>query len=159
MRIKGYKSQGFEIVYVDESGFATDMPRTRGYSKRGERCWGICDWHAKGRINVIGAIVEFVFVTVCLFNSYIDSDIFYAWLTEDLLPKISSRSVIVMDNATFHKRRDMIDAIESRGHILEYLPPYSPDLNPIENKWSVAKAFRKKKKISVEETFLNYDKL
>jgi len=146
-------------VYVDESGFALDMPRLRGYCKIGKRCWDSCDWHAKGRINVIGAIIGFTFLTVCLFDSYIDSDIFYAWLTQDLLPKISLPSVIVMDNATFHKRKDMVEAIEREGHILEYLPPYSPDLNPIEHKWFVAKAKRKKERISVDDVFKKYDKL
>ncbi len=53
----------------------------------------------------------------------------------------------------------MVDAIDKEGHILEYLPPYSPDLNPIGHKWFVAKAFRKRNKISVDDTFKNYDKL
>ena len=69
---------------------------------------------------------------------------FYAWLTLDLLPKIQPDTVIVMDNATFHKRADMIQAIESHGCIVEFLPTYSPDLNPIEHKWAQAKALRKK---------------
>ncbi|WP_395168533.1 transposase [Piscirickettsia salmonis] len=59
---------------------------------------------------------------------------FYAWLVKDLLPKLPAHSVIVMDNARFHKRSDMIEAIEEQGHTLEYLPSYSPDLNPIERK-------------------------
>jgi len=49
-----------------------------------------------------------------------------------------------MDNATFHKREDMKKAIEEAGAILEYLPPDSPDLNPIEHKWAQAKAIRRK---------------
>ena len=65
-------------------------------------------------------------------------------ITLDLLPKIQPDTVIVMDNATFHKRADMIQAIESHGCIVEFLPTYSPDLNPIEHKWAQAKALRKK---------------
>ena len=133
------------------------MPRTRGYTEIGKRCYGLCDWHAKGRVNVIGAIIGLSFITVCLFERYINSDIFYDWLTQDLLPKIAWPSVIVMDNATFHKRNDMVKAIEDKGHFLEYLPPYSPDLNPIEHKWFVAKALRKRKHLSVEDTFSKYD--
>lgn len=120
------------------------MPRTHGYSMKGIRCHGTQDWHAKGRINVIGAIVDFVFLTVSLFDSNINSEIFYAWLLQDLLPKVEAGTVIVMDNATFHKRKDMIEAIAKKGAILEYLPPYSPDLNPIEKKWAQAKAIRRK---------------
>ncbi len=71
----------------------------------------------------------------------------------------SYKPVIVMNNATFHKRKDMADAIEKEVYILEYLPPYSPDLNPIEHKWFAAKALRKREKITVEDTFKKYDKL
>ena len=129
---------------MDESGFSKDMPRTHGYSKKGERCYGVQDWNAKGRTNAIGAIIGFTFLTVALFDTTINSDIFYAWLTQDLLPKIPTNSVIVMDNASFHKRDDMKKAIADAGVILEYLPPYSPDLNTIEHKWAQAKASRKK---------------
>ena len=62
------------------------QPRTHGYSKRGYRCFGTHDWHSKGRVNAIGAIIDFVFVAVGLFNGSINSDVFYAWLTSTLLP-------------------------------------------------------------------------
>jgi transposase len=57
-----------------------------------------------------------------------------------------------MDNATFHKRKKMIELIE-KGHILEYLPPYSPDLNPIEKKWAQAKAIRRQQNCSIDNLF------
>lgn len=87
---------------------------------------------------------------------------FYAWLVQDLLPKVPKSSVIVMDNATFHKRQDMIKAIDDSGCTLEFLPPYSPDLNPIEHKWAQAKSIRKQHRCSVDELFsvhMLYDKL
>ncbi len=120
------------------------MPRSHGYSVKGIRCHGTRDWHAKGRTNVIGAIKGFAFLTVSLFDSNINADIFHTWLTQDLLPKMDAGSVLVMDNATFHKRKDMLEAIAEKGIILEFLPAYSPDLNPIEHKWAQAKAIRKK---------------
>ncbi|OAJ33299.1 transposase [Piscirickettsia salmonis] len=52
-KIKRYAGYGRPIVYLDESGFATDMPRKRGYSQKGTRCYGVHNWHEKGRINVI----------------------------------------------------------------------------------------------------------
>ena len=58
-----------------------------------------------------------------------------------------------MDNATFHKRLDIQQAIIDAGHILEYLPAYSPELNPIEHKWAQSKAIRRRKKCTVEELF------
>ena len=69
-----------------------------------------------------------------LFDSYVDSEVFYAWITQDLLPKLSPHSVIVMDNASFHKWEETTQAIEQVGHTIEFLPTYSPDLNPIEKK-------------------------
>ncbi len=129
------------------------MPRTHGYSDRGERCYGEHDWHSRGRINAIGAIIQHTFLTACLFDTNINSDIFYAWLIQDLLPKLRAKGVIVMDNATFHKRSDMKQAIICAGHTLLYLPPYSPDLNPIEKKWAQVKAVRKQRRCSAHECF------
>jgi transposase len=145
--------EGRNLVYLDESGFAVDHPRTHGYSQRGRRCHDLKNWHEKGRINAIGAIIGFAFLALSLFSCNVDSDVFYAWLNEDLLPKTPSGSVIVMDNASFHKRNDMIELIESAGHSLLFLPPYSPDLNPIEHKWAQAKAIRRKKGCDVMELF------
>ncbi len=148
-----YTKKGRIIVYIDESGFAHDMPRTHGYSTKGERCYGEQDWHAKGRTNVIGAIINNQLLTICLFDTNINSDVFYAWLTQDLIPKLPKKSVIVMDNATFHKRTDMKDIIKKEKHTFLYLPSYSPDLNPIEKKWAQYKALRKQKRCSVFELF------
>jgi transposase len=58
-----------------------------------------------------------------------------------------------MDNAAFHKRQDIQDDIEQAGHILEYLPPYSPDLNSIEHKWAQVKALRRQRRCSIDELF------
>lgn len=143
------------IVYLDESGFAVDSPRTHGYTKIGNRCYAKKDWHARGRINAIGAIIGFTLLTVCLFSDNINSDVFCAWLTEDLIPKTPLHSVIVMDNASFHKRADMIELIEQAGHIVLFLPPYSPDLNPIEQKWAQAKAIRRRTNCSPYDLFSN----
>ena len=129
------------------------MPRRYGYAKRGERCYGQHDWHAKGRVNVIGAIIGAVFITLSVFPCYVNSDVFYAWLTQDLLPKTSKDAVLVMDNASFHKRDDMFDAINQHGCTVEFLPPYSPDLNPIEKKWAQVKAIRRAKRCSLDELF------
>lgn len=156
-RIKAYEDAGRTIIYVDESGFAKDMPRTHGYAAKRQRCYGIKDWHAKGRINVIGAIQNFAFLTASLFDVNINSDIFYVWLTRDLLPKMEAGSVLVMDNATFHKRKDMLEAIADSGIILDFLPPYSPDLNPIEHKWAQAKAIRKNLRCdNIDELFAEH---
>jgi transposase len=152
-KIKAYQVNKRTLVYIDESGFAHDMPRTRGYASKGQPCYGVQDWHAKGRTNVIGALIGKLLLTVGLFTTNINADIFCAWAEQDLIPKLPAHSVIVMDNATFHKRQDIKNAILKAGHSLEYLPAYSPDLNPIEQKWAHAKAMRKKSRCSIDQLF------
>ena len=129
------------------------MPRTKGYSKKGQRCYGTQDWSAKGRTNVIGALLGGVMLSCWLCSFNVDSDVFHAWTINDLLPKLPPGSVVIMDNATFHKRSDTQKAIKDADHTLEYLPPYSPDLNLIEHKWAQAKAIRRKTGETVKEIF------
>ena len=141
------------IVYLDESGFAHDMPRTHGYATRGKRCYGVRDWGAKGRTNVIGTLIGASLLTVSTFTTNINGDIFHRWIVNDLIPKLPANTVVVMDNASFHKRQDTQEVLKQKGHTLEYLPPYSPDLNPIEHKWPQAKSIRRKTKCSINQIF------
>jgi transposase len=129
------------------------MPRTHGYCAKGTRCYGVRDWGAKGRTNVIGAIISGLMLTANVFATNVNSDVFHGWVTQCLIPKCPPNAVIVMDNATFHKRKDTQDAIHKAGYTLEYLPTYSPDLNPIEPKWAQAKAIRRKYQCSIEDIF------
>ena len=133
------------------------MPRTHGYAKKGRRCFGTHDWGAKGRTNVIGALLGSFLLTVSLFETTINTVIFNQWVLQDLIPKLPPESVVVLDNATFHKGKEMINALESLGHSVLYLPPYSPDLNPIEQKWAQAKSRRRKFQCSVENLFVEQD--
>lgn len=133
------------MVYVDESGFEGESFRTHGYATRGQPCYGIHNWHKQGkRCNAIGALGKQGLFALRLFDGAVDSDVFYAWVTQALLVELTEKSVIVMDNAAFHKRKDIVEAIEREGHVLLWLPPYSPDLNPIEKLWAWIKSLRKK---------------
>jgi transposase len=151
--IQKLKDEGKTIVYIDESGFAHDMPRTHGYSDKGKRCYGVHDWGAKGRTNVIGALIGNALLTVMLLSGVVNTGVFTSWIQEDLLPKLPPKSIIVMDNATFHKGEKMKLSITNAGHTLLYLPPYSPDLNPIEHKWAESKHTRRKLTCSIDELF------
>ncbi len=147
------KSAGHHLVFIDESGFSHSMPRIYGYSNKGERCYGSHDWGAKGRINVIGALIEKDLLVADLFQTNINTRTFNNWVTKSLIPKLPNKSVLIMDNATFHKGAQIKQSIEEAGHILIYLPPYSPDLNPIEHKWAEKKAERRKTQINIEQLF------
>jgi transposase len=129
------------------------MPRTHGYSLKGQRCYGVRAWGERGRINVIGALLENQLITVSLFEGTINSATFTSWIEQDLIPKLPNNSVVVMDNATFHKDKIMQEQLFLAGFTLEYLPPYSPDLNPIEHKWAQAKSIRRKTNCTIDELF------
>ena len=73
-----------------------------------------------------------------------------------LLPNLSNESVIVMDNAIFHKGKEMEKLIENAGHSLLYLPLYSPDLNSIEKKWAQTKHIRCKTGCSIDQVFNSF---
>ena len=152
-KVSEFKKAQRPLVFLDESGFSHDMPRTHGYALRGERCYGTQDWGAKGRTNVMGALLGGVLLTVSLFQTTINTAVFNGWVEQDLLPQLPPQSVVIMDNATFHKSQDMQEMLQKAGHTLLYLPPYSPDLNPIEHKWAQAKAYRRRFGCSVNDLF------
>ena len=105
------------------------MPRTHGYSDKGKRCYGTHDWGARGRTNVIGALIGSALVAIGLISGSVNTVVFTSWIQHSLLPNLLSKSVIVMDNASFHKGTDIQNMIENSGHTLLYLPPYSPSLS------------------------------
>lgn len=129
------------------------MPRTHGYSLKGKRCYGKHNWGAKGRTNVIGALLSSVLLTIGLFETTINTDIFNSWMIQDLIPQLPPNSIIVMDNASFHQGIEMKEALEKQGLELMYTPTYSPDLNPIEKKWAQVKSRRRKYQCSLIDLF------
>jgi transposase len=149
-KIAAYGAQHRTIVSIDESSFAHDRPRRHGYVPVGQRCPGVHNWHARGRTNAIGALIGKDLLTVELFDANVDADVFTGWVQQDLLPKLPPASILVMDNATFHKRPETQAAIMNEGHTLKFLPAYSPDLNPIEHTWARLKARRRASGVSIE---------
>ena len=99
------------------------------------------------------ALIAGALLTVGLTEANVNADLFNLWLEHDLIPKLPPGAVLVMDNAAFHKRKDTREMIENAGYTLEYLPPYSPDLNPIEHKWAQAKAQRRRTGQTVDQIF------
>jgi transposase len=126
-------------VFLDESGSQTGMTRTRGRAPRGQRViakvpaghWKIVTMISAVRTSGPFAAASIVGAT--------DSDVFRAYVREVLVPQLRPGDVVVMDNLTPHKASGVRQAIESVGAQLRYLPPYSPDFNPIENMWGKVK--------------------
>ena len=155
-RIAKYKEEGCFIVYIDESGFAHDIPRTHGYSTVGDRCYATQDWNAKGRANVISGLFGDSLIWCGIVNANVDTDVFNTWLEKILIPDLPQNSIVVMDNASFHKSDKTTKILSEHRHKIEFLPPYSPDLNPIEFKWAQAKSIRRKLHCDVFELFASH---
>ena len=127
---------------MDESGFEAETIRSHGYAPIGKPCIDSYNWQAKKRTNVIGALYEKMLFALDYFETNINSHIFYDWCKFTLIPSLKTKCVIVMDNARFHKSRRIQKLLNRHGHRILWLPPYSPDLNPIEKKWAQAKFLR-----------------
>ena len=127
---KGY---GFNnIVYVDESGFESSSCRLRGWGRIGQKIYGNRSGNKRPRTSLIAAKKGRKLIAPVLFQGSTDADWFNLWLEQHLFPALDQPSVIVMDNARFHKTEPTFALFENAPHILLFLPPYSPDFNPIE---------------------------
>jgi transposase len=92
------------------------------------------------RLNIIAGLLNQKIIAPLVFNGYTDSVLFNNWLETQLLPSLPKNSVLVLDNARFHKSAKTKELVEQAGCHLLFLPPYSPDLNPIENYWAILKS-------------------
>ena len=117
---------------MDESGFEQCVKRQSGWSIRGERIHDkkVGNWR-KQRINLIAAKQGKDLLAPMLIQGNVDASVFNTWL-EYLFKTLKEATIIIMDNASFHKTQQTNTLFKKSPHTLLYLPPYSPDLNPIE---------------------------
>jgi DDE superfamily endonuclease len=120
------------LVFIDETWMTTNMARLRGRGPRGERVEGMVPHgHWKTTTFVAGLRADRV-VAPFVIGQAMNGDIFRAYVEQMLAPELQPGDIVVMDNLGSHKVAGVREAIEARGAELRYLPPYSPDLNPIE---------------------------
>jgi len=132
------------LVFVDETGAATNMTRRPGRSPRGHRLDGpLPHGHWKTTTFVAGLTTR-GFVAPYVTDGAVNGAIFKAWVEQMLAPTLAPGDIVVMDNLAAHKVSGIRKAIEDRGAELLYLPPYSPDLNPIEQAFAKLKALLRK---------------
>jgi transposase len=127
------------VVFIDETWAKTNMTRTYGRSQRGTR---ITERVPAGRwetTTFVGALRADGFVAPLTVDGPINGSLFRAWIEQHLAPTLSTGDVVIMDNLSSHKVAGVREAIEAAGAELRYLPPYSPDLNPIELAFSKLK--------------------
>jgi transposase len=127
------------LVFLDESGASTQMTRNYGRARRGERVREATPqghWHT---VTMLAALTTRGLQAPMTVASATDGDVFLAYLEQVLCPGLRPGQVVIMDNLAAHKVAGVRPLIESTGARLLYLPPYSPDFNPIEQAWSKIK--------------------
>jgi transposase len=130
------------LVFVDESGASTAMDRTHGRAPSGVRVDGPVP-HGHWKVTTLTAAVRLGGVpeSACLaFDGATDAACFEAYVERCLVPALRPGDIVVMDNLACHKTAEVARLVEGAGAEVRYLPPYSPDLNPIEQLFSKLKA-------------------
>jgi transposase len=129
-----------DLVFVDESGVTTSMTRLYGRAPKGQRVpEAVPHAHWKG-MTILGALSPTGIQAAMTVEAATDAEIFAAFLEQVLGPTLRPGQVVILDNLPAHKQEQARTLVEARGCQLQYLPPYSPDLNPIEPAWSKIKS-------------------
>jgi transposase len=127
------------LVFVDETGLKTDMSRIRGWAERGTRLVEAVPgghWHIH---TLVHAVALDGTRAAMVLDGPIDRSCFAGFCAHFLAPTLHPGDLVVLDNLSSHKSSAAIEAVEAAGAKMVYLPPYSPDLNPIENVFSKLK--------------------
>ena len=139
------------LVFVDESGANTSMTRRRARAPKGERAVGsIPQGHWK-TLTLVGALRWEGIVAAVTIAAPTDTEIFRAFVGQALVPALRRNDVVVWDNLSSHRAPDLVAALERVGASFLALPPYSPDLSPIEPCWSKVKQHLRSAEARTEE--------
>jgi len=141
-------------VFIDETWIKTNMAPLRGWGAKGKRLSGFAP-HGRWRTMTFLAALRCDRLTApCVFDGPINGQCFRAYVDQQLVPVLRPGDIVVMDNLGSHKSKAVRDAIKAAGARLWFLPPYSPDLNPIEQTFAKIKHWmRMAQKRSIEETW------
>ena len=129
-----------DLIYLDESGVSTQMTRLYARAEGGQRVQDAVPGGHWKMLTILGAMSVDGIVAAMTVEAATDREVFLAYLDQVLCPKLRAGNVVVMDNLSSHKVAGVRQRIEACGASLLYLPPYSPDFNPIENAFAKLKA-------------------
>src|SRR6202521_1300264 len=133
-----------KLVFIDETWAATNMTRSHGRAPKGCRCVGsapLGDWQTT---TFVAGLRHHQLTAPMVADGPIDGEMFLAYVRQFLCPTLRTGDVIILDNLSSHKVAGVKDAIATAGATMLYLPPYSPDLNPIEKLFAKLKALLRK---------------
>jgi len=132
------------LVFLDETAANTKMVRTRGRCRRGKRLIGRVPHGSWETVSLVAALRCDRMDAPMTIEEAMTGKTFLAYVTQALAPTLKRKDIVMMDNLGAHKAPGVKEAIEARGATVEYLPKYSPDLNPIEMSFSKLKAYLRK---------------
>jgi transposase len=140
------------LIYLDESGVTTSMTRLYGRCAGGRRVAEATPGGHWKILTILSAMSTRGMIATMTIEEPTDGDIFLAYVEHVLCPALRPGDVVVMDNLSAHKAEGVRNWIEKHGATLLYLPPYSPDLNPIEKAWAKLKQLLRAAKARNRET-------
>ena len=151
----GFVWRGFDLKPVSAS-----MTRRYGRAPRGQRCLGSAPHGHWKTTTFVGALRHNRPTAPMVSDQPMDGEMFLAWVRQFLVPTLQPRDVVILDNLSSHKVKGVREAITAVGATVLYLPPYSPDLNPIEKLFAKLKALlRRAAKRSVDELWIEIGRL
>jgi transposase len=140
-----------KLIFLDESGVSTQMTRRFARGLKGAR---VQEGAPEGNwkiLTILGAMSLDGMIATMTVEAATDTEIFLAYLDEVLCPKLQTGDLVVMNNLSLHKVQGVRERIQTEGADLLYLPPYSPDLNPIEKVWCKFKILLRSAKARTRE--------
>lgn len=137
--IEGRREAAPRLIFVDETGFNTDLVRRYGRAARGARVVAAVPRNTPPNLTFVGALAPEGLITGMELEGAVDSAAFVAFVDRFLLPELAPGDVVVMDNLSAHHAPRVSELIAAAGAWLLYLPSYSPDFNPIEQCFSKMK--------------------
>ena len=141
-----------KLAFIDETWTSTNMTRRFGRSPKGKRCIASAPYGHWKTTTFVGALRRCRLTAPMVTDGPMDGEMFLAYVREFLCPTLQPGDIVILDNLSSHKVSGVEEAVRATGATLLYLPPYSPDLNPIEKLFSKLKALlRKAAKRSIDE--------
>jgi transposase len=142
------------LVFIDETWIKTNMAPLRGWGPRGRRLRGFAPHGHWRTLTFLGALRCDQLTAPCVFDGPINGECFRAYVRQQLLPVLRPGDIVIMDNLGSHKSAAIRHTIRAAGARIWFLPPYSPDLNPIEQPFAKIKHWmRHAQKRTIEDTW------
>ena len=147
-KVKEYEEKTANIpkekrIYVDETGIQKYIYREYGYAPKGEKIHAEIYGRKFKRVNIVAAKFAGKLIAPMQYRQSMTGSLFEFWFEHFLLPEVPEDAVIIVDNASFHRKKKLFEIADKHKRKTIFLPPYSPQLNPIEKSWAVLKRWLK----------------